>query len=77
MFLEQVLTRVRDAVDSEKRQAILQQSHLIGCHAPLMRRGSQHEAEDVAAYERRAVAELGQNCARWLAEGALAQAEPA
>lgn len=34
-------------------------------------------AEDVAAYERRAVAELGQNCARWLAEGALAQAEPA
>jgi aryl sulfotransferase len=30
-------------------------------------------AEDVAAYERRALAELGPECARWLAEGAPAR----
>ena len=34
-------------------------------------------AEDVAAYERRAWAELGPECARWLAEGSLATAQPA
>ncbi len=34
-------------------------------------------AADVAAYERRALAELGPACARWLAEGTLAAAEPA
>ena len=34
-------------------------------------------AEDIAAYERRALAELGPACARWLAEGTLAAAEPA
>ena len=33
--------------------------------------------EDVAAYERRALAELGPDCARWLATGAMAPAEPA
>jgi aryl sulfotransferase len=33
-------------------------------------------SDDVAAYERRALAELGPDCARWLAEGALAKAEP-
>lgn len=32
---------------------------------------------DVAAYERRALAELGPECAGWLAKGALASAEPA
>lgn len=31
--------------------------------------------EDVAAYERRALAELGPDCARWLASGAMAAAE--
>jgi len=34
-------------------------------------------ADDIAAYERRALAELGPDCARWLAEGQAAQAEPA
>jgi aryl sulfotransferase len=34
-------------------------------------------AEDIAAYERRALAELGPECAAWLAEGALAQVAPA
>jgi len=34
-------------------------------------------ADDVAAYERRALAELGPECARWLADGTMAQAEPA
>lgn len=33
--------------------------------------------EDVAAYERRALAELGPDCARWLATGATVEAEPA
>jgi aryl sulfotransferase len=33
--------------------------------------------EDVAAYEQRAQAELGPECARWLAEGTLATREPA
>lgn len=34
-------------------------------------------ADDIAAYERRALAELGPDCAQWLAEGTLAEAEPA
>ena len=34
-------------------------------------------ADDIASYERRALAELGPTCARWLAQGALAAAEPA
>ncbi|CAN7300263.1 sulfotransferase domain-containing protein [Phenylobacterium sp. LjRoot219] len=34
-------------------------------------------ADDIAAYERRAAAELGPACAAWLAEGQAAQAEPA
>ena len=34
-------------------------------------------ADDVAAYERRALAELGPECAAWLAEGTLANPEPA
>ena len=31
--------------------------------------------EDIAAYEQRALAELGPDCARWLAEGQGAAAE--
>jgi len=34
-------------------------------------------AEDIAAYERRALAELGPDCARWLAEGQAARAAAA
>jgi aryl sulfotransferase len=34
-------------------------------------------AEDIAAYERRALAELGPDCAKWLAEGQAAQARAA
>jgi len=34
-------------------------------------------ADDVAAYERRALTELGPDCARWLAEGQAAEAQAA
>jgi aryl sulfotransferase len=34
-------------------------------------------ADDIAAYELKALTELGPDCARWLAEGRAAQAEPA